>query len=304
MDVEFGLVTKEQVVFTLNNADVSFANALRRIMIAEVPSMAIEYVDIEINDSPMHDEVLVHRISLLPIRADAANFDLCMKREDLQVGKNCLEFTLDFTATTKQMTGDGSCHILSKHLQLVPTASNTDSSEEDEDEKLGMLHDDIMIMKLKPGQRLRLKCYAVRGIGAKHTKFSPVSTASYRSTPSVKIITPLPDKKMAKALVEVCPRRVFDIEDGECIVSNANACSMCRQCNVDARFGMKYVELARVKDSFIFSVETLGAIPPQEIFRRAVNILKEKCETVKREMDPPAELEEEEDKMEVEEEDL
>jgi DNA-directed RNA polymerase alpha subunit len=42
MEVDFGKVSKDHAVFELNNVDVSFANALRRIMLAEVPTMAIE----------------------------------------------------------------------------------------------------------------------------------------------------------------------------------------------------------------------------------------------------------------------
>ncbi|KAH9253348.1 hypothetical protein BASA81_008699 [Batrachochytrium salamandrivorans] len=285
MQVDFGLVTEEQIVFALSGVDVSFANALRRVMIAEVPSMAIEYVDIELNDSPMHDEVLAHRISLIPLRADAANFEPCLGRDDLDVGRNALEFTLDYTATAKNLQADGTCHVLSKHLQLVrQNKMEQDSSEEDEDEKVGMLLDDVMVMKLKPGQRLKLKCFAVRGLGAKHTKFSPVCTASYRSTPSVKLVREMDDKAHAKALVKLCPRGVFDIEDGLAIVANANACSMCRQCTIDSRFGSKYVELGRVPNSFIFSVETVGAIKPEEIFKRAVGIVKDKCQVVKQEL--------------------
>jgi DNA-directed RNA polymerase I and III subunit RPAC1 len=87
--------------------------------------------------------------------------------------------------------------------------------------------------------------------------------------------------------VDVCPRGVFDIEDGLAVVGNANKCSMCRQCAIDPRFGPKYVELGRVKDSFCFSIESVGAIPAEEIFKRAVLVLKDKCEVIKKTLQPP-----------------
>ena len=63
--------------------DVSIANALRRIMIAEVPTVAIEHVYMWNNTSVMHDEVLSHRMGLIPIMVDPRMFETfegeCMK---------------------------------------------------------------------------------------------------------------------------------------------------------------------------------------------------------------------------------
>ena len=39
-------LTKDTIRFTLSNCDVSLANALRRVMISEVPTMAIHMVNI------------------------------------------------------------------------------------------------------------------------------------------------------------------------------------------------------------------------------------------------------------------
>ncbi|EZG67804.1 putative DNA-directed RNA polymerase II subunit, partial [Gregarina niphandrodes] len=60
-------VTRDRIKFTLKNCDVSFANALRRVMIAEVPTMAIDLVSIEENSGVLQDEMLAHRLGLLPI---------------------------------------------------------------------------------------------------------------------------------------------------------------------------------------------------------------------------------------------
>ena len=62
--------------FDLINVDASIANALRRSMISEVPTMAIENVYIYNNTSVMHDEILAHRLGLIPILADARQFEI------------------------------------------------------------------------------------------------------------------------------------------------------------------------------------------------------------------------------------
>lgn len=60
--------------FDLVGVDPSFANSLRRIMIAEVPTMAIETVFVLNNTSIMDDLVLSHRLGMIPIMADPREF--------------------------------------------------------------------------------------------------------------------------------------------------------------------------------------------------------------------------------------
>lgn len=58
--------------FTLADTDVSVANALRRVIIAEVPTIAIEFVEIEVNTSSLNDEFLAHRLGLVPLKSNEA----------------------------------------------------------------------------------------------------------------------------------------------------------------------------------------------------------------------------------------
>ena len=67
--------SKNELVFELIGVDVSFANALRRIMIAEIPTMALEHVYLWNNSGLIHDEVLSHRLGLVPLNVDPRLFD-------------------------------------------------------------------------------------------------------------------------------------------------------------------------------------------------------------------------------------
>ncbi len=62
--------TDEELVFDMVGADAPLANALRRILLAEVPSVAIETVYISNNTSIIQDEILSHRLGLIPLNVD------------------------------------------------------------------------------------------------------------------------------------------------------------------------------------------------------------------------------------------
>lgn len=68
-------INEEEIVFDLVGAEPPLANALRRILIAEIPTMAIERVNMWQNTSIIPDENLAHRVGLIPIAADPREFE-------------------------------------------------------------------------------------------------------------------------------------------------------------------------------------------------------------------------------------
>uniref|UniRef100_A0A8C7YQA5 RNA polymerase I and III subunit C n=1 Tax=Oryzias sinensis TaxID=183150 RepID=A0A8C7YQA5_9TELE len=66
---------ENNIEFDMVGIDAAIANAFRRILLAEVPTMAIEKVFIYNNTSIVQDEVLAHRLGLVPIKADPRLFE-------------------------------------------------------------------------------------------------------------------------------------------------------------------------------------------------------------------------------------
>ncbi len=86
----------DELVFELIGCDTSFANALRRILLAEVPTVALEYVYMWNNTSLIHDEVLSHRLGLVPLNIDARLFDTMEEGEDA-TDRNTVVFQMELT---------------------------------------------------------------------------------------------------------------------------------------------------------------------------------------------------------------
>ena len=326
MQIEIGYLDEERIEFEISGIDTSIANALRRIMLSEVPSMAVETVHIFENSSILHDETLAHRLGLIPIYANPNQFKEKKEGEDDTVS-NTIVFNLDFEAVHPNMNGttdtsvlDESKHktasesltipVYSKSLKWFPLGNQADvfgappsveESDDDEDEEddeesttpgqkklskferrpLRPVHDKIIIAKLKPGQSIKLEAWCRKGIGKDHQKYSPVATASYRLLPEILVDPSVQDSK-AQELVDMCPAKVFDIEDLESghkgvKVSRPRHCTMCRECIRKDDWAEK-VQLRRVANHFIFSVETVGARPPIDIVKEALGVLKSKCD--------------------------
>lgn len=96
--IEVKELKEDHVIFELINPDVSIANAIRRILIAEVPTMAIETVHLWQNTGVIQDEVLAHRLGLIPIKVDPELFDYRKGNAACQQ-KVCVTFVICRTRT-------------------------------------------------------------------------------------------------------------------------------------------------------------------------------------------------------------
>lgn len=74
MSFEIVSLDKNNLEVNINGIDAPLANALRRVLIADIPTIAFDKAVIYQNTSIIHDEVLAHRIGLIPVMADPDEF--------------------------------------------------------------------------------------------------------------------------------------------------------------------------------------------------------------------------------------
>ena len=139
----------------------SYANAIRRFAINEVPSMAIDEVVIMENSSVLYDELVAHRLGLIPIKTDLSRYVLpedCDCKSSLGCSKCRVMFVLNVEATDKP-----------KVVYSGDLAS--------EDRMVAPISDIVPIAKLAPGQKMKLEAYARLGRGREHAKWQPVTVS-------------------------------------------------------------------------------------------------------------------------------
>jgi DNA-directed RNA polymerase subunit D len=154
--------TNERIVLRFNNIPRQYINAIRRISISEVPTLAIDDVVMMENSSVMHDEAIAHRLGLIPLRTDLKRFVLpqdCDCNNSLGCSKCRVLLVLDSEANDK-------------------TKVVTSGELVSEDEVVTPVSRDVPIITLAPSQKLKFEAYARLGLGSNHAKWQPTTCST------------------------------------------------------------------------------------------------------------------------------
>ena len=135
--------------FKLLTVNCEVANLFRQTLMKDVPTLAIDRVDMHENDSPHHDEYIAHRLGLIPIKSSK------------------LESNIEET-------------VLELHVHAITEVRNVTSKDLRSNTSIIPVDDDVLICKLYKGQTLYLKAYVESGTSKIHAKWCPITNITWK----------------------------------------------------------------------------------------------------------------------------
>lgn len=260
MKLEFLNKEDDTTILILKETNPTEANMLRRTIMEEVPTLAIEDVNFVQNGSALYDEMVAHRLGLVALKTDLKSYDLpteCKgkkKGESTCTKENCPHHTVIF-----QLKINGPKLVYAEDLKC-------------KDPKITPVHPKSLIVKLLKKQSLEFDATAIMGQGKDHSKFSP-GLVYYRGYPIIKI----KDVKNPEAIKEICPSKVYEVKNGKLKITDEKKCMLCKAC-VDA--SKKNITVKGSDEEFIFHIEPWGQLTPKEMLLKAIEIMDSKLDNL------------------------
>ncbi len=172
--------------FTLKDTNVAYANTLRRLILTGVETVAFRAdmtsngtttdVVVKKNDTPMTNEMLAHRIGLLPINV----------QEPLKWNPDKYVFNLKVSGNK-----DSNVNVTCSDFEILENVENSDEPVKVDNREFFVPNkitgQTCLIATLQPGigkelQHIEVSAKATVGTGRENARFMPVSQCSYEYT--------------------------------------------------------------------------------------------------------------------------
>lgn len=233
----------DMLAIRVSDVSASYLNTLRRYMATRVPTMAIDFVEFKSNNSILYDEMVAHRLGLIPLTTDSKSYKLPEGEWNEPSGDPRVELQLVLKVPkVKQDTIVRAKDLSSKDSKVKP------------------VQDNMPIVKLAEGQDIELVATARMGIGEEHAKWSP-GHIWYRHFPHITIKKQPSD---AKELAERYPR-VFEVKSGKLAVKSGGEAFFPDQDVV-----ADGIEVEQKDGDYILFIESWGQLSPTDIITQAL----------------------------------
>jgi DNA-directed RNA polymerase subunit D len=266
MKVKLVSQKEDSLKVLVEDTEPAYVNALRRVLIADVPKMAIEDVEFHLGPiraedgkeyesiAPLFDEMIAHRLGLVPIPTDLALYN---RREDCPTchGEGCPSCTIIYSLNKR---GPG----------LVTSAD----MEPIGDTKLRPKDQGIPIVQLAEGQAILIYATAQLGTAKDHAKWQPTHGVGYAYLPTVKAGSKAIDT--LDPAVPFCTAHMLTTSLHEETVELSDDCSVCARFR--EAFKVDSVKIASDPTKFVLQFETDGSMTAKEALLKGLDILAER----------------------------
>jgi DNA-directed RNA polymerase subunit D len=255
--------TEHKLVLVIEGISIEMINALRRIMLTEIPVMAIDEVIILKNDSPLYDEIISHRLGLIPLKTDLDVYKLPQECECggygcplCQVSLTC-EITNNSNTPLEIYSGD----LKSNDPKIIPVNPN------------------IPIVKIDKNDKVIIEAYAILGLAKNHAKWQAVSNVAYRHYPLIEIDeSKLKNPEENQLIVKMCPEKLFKLTNNDSLKLKDDywkKCTLCMSCknNSDDK-----IKVSSKEDVYILSIESDGVLEYKVLLNQLFKIFNEKID--------------------------
>ena len=270
MDIKVLELMENRIRFLISDATPETVNTLRRTLMSDIPKMAIDNVEFHLGPisdeegneyesvTPLFDEIIAHRLGLIPVPTDLGLFTY--RKDCTCEGEGCPNCTIMYSLNKK-----GPCEVYSGDLEPL---GSQDFRIKDEL---------IPIVKLGEGQAILIYASAELGTAKRHTKWQVTNGVGYKYYPSVEIDYERCDN--GGSCMRICPHNVFEKSGGKVSVVDIEACDLCgscvEACETDA------ISLSSDDTRFIFEFETDGSLSAATTLEKALEILESRFEEFK-----------------------
>ncbi|KAF2470602.1 insert subdomain of RNA polymerase alpha subunit [Lindgomyces ingoldianus] len=254
INVRFLHADNTRAKFLIQNFNLETANSLRRVMLAEIPTIAIDVVEVLDNTSSLADEFVCHRLGLIPLSAKGLD-DIIYSR-DCECEGYCDQCSVTLTLNAK-CTTDGVMKVCARDLVVSAGRPNETVGNPVIMDPEGQ---GSTIVKLRKGQTIHMRCIAKKGIAKEHAKWAPSAAIGFEYDPNNKL-------RHLDYWFEEDAKKEWPVDE-----ENANIDGGPQE---DEQF-----DYNAVPTRFFYDVETVGGLDPDQIVLQGITTLQRKLAEV------------------------
>jgi DNA-directed RNA polymerase subunit D len=260
MKIQVDELEPKKAVLTIQGAEIYIINTLRRIMLSEVPKLAIDDVVIYDNTSALFDEIIAHRLGLVPLPTD---LDLLTYRDECTCkGKGCPNCTVRYT-----LSKEGGGMVYSGDLQPA-------------EKSWAVTEREIPLVELFGDQRLILEVEAVLGQAKNHAKWQAVQAPGYRLIPTISFD---PKRKTdVEDFVDELPEDLVSIKKDSLQLHDIKKLPVL-ESYIDSE-KIDFISIDTDLNHVQFHFETDGALTADDALMTAIEIFEDKLDDFEKQL--------------------